>query len=121
MKETPLIVEVRNLLELPQSWIRDRAAEDRFGRPCRSEDLAAVRFSLLGAIKKASIGRHGRRAAQQACIRIGEKLALRLGHDLSCVDDRSDIAIDLIAAFNRIATHASIISLLDECIEQNQV
>jgi len=42
MKETPLIVEVRNLLELPQSWIRDRAAEDRYREALRYKDNDAV-------------------------------------------------------------------------------
>jgi hypothetical protein len=101
------------LIERPERWNQGCSSRDIKGYPCSSESESADKFSILGALERLAAESGNYQSVESASRILGGILARRLGHILPQSERGQRAAIDLISAFNEIATHQSVLQLLD--------
>ena len=103
-----VLVQAKKVIQSPERWTKGCTARDIAGRPCSPDSADAVRYSVLGALSRATLRLTDPSDANHACRKLGERLASKLGHHLPRRPDGLRVALDLIVAYNDIATHQAV-------------
>jgi hypothetical protein len=118
MGSRQILIAAKAAIQVPTRWTQGCLARDLLGCPCSTNSTGAEQFSILGAIDRAARLSRDFDGADEAYRAVANVLALKLGHPLPRKELGYKVAIELLNAFNDIATHASVLQLLDNVIER---
>ncbi len=120
MSAVPQLERLYDLLQDSERWTQGCLARNKEGVSCPTTSPTAVRFSLLGALDYLdSLSSSFDIDAPGADITgmLAEILAKRLGHSLPTGKLRYSTKVNLLDAFSDLASHVSVVGLIEEaCI-----
>jgi hypothetical protein len=118
MAAAQILQMARELVLHPDSWTTGYEARSLSGWPVSLESNSAVKFSMLGAIRRSELSQEGHDPA--ALVAVANVIGRRFGFARIANEACVDIGSVIIMMFNEITYHRQVVGVFDDAIAELQ-